>query len=423
LESREFHLVDNFVSWLASYGIAGFGAKILAWAVSIIIVFLVAYAVNFIVKRLVLRIIRLLILKSRSRWDDAFVSRHLFSRVSHLAPALVIYFFAPAFPEISQWIIRFSIAYVMIVGLVSIYALLSALGDVYYSFDIARDRPIKGYIQVVKILLGVIAGILVISVIINRSPTLLLGGIGALTAVIILVFKDTILGFIASIQLSSNNMVRIGDWIEMPKYGADGDVIDMTLATVKVRNWDKTITTIPTYAMISDSFKNWRGMQESGGRRIKRAINIDMNSVKFVGQEMYDRFMKIQLLRDYLISRREEIDKYNAEHDVDTSELVNGRNMTNLGTFRAYMVAYLKNHPKIHNDMTFMVRHLPPGPQGIPVEIYVFSNDQVWANYESIQADIFDHILAVIPRFDLRVFQSPSGGDLQELAARLNINN
>jgi miniconductance mechanosensitive channel len=234
------------------------------------------------------------------------------------------------------------------------------------------------------------------------------------------VFKDSILGLVASVQLSSNDMVRIGDWIEMPKYGADGDVIDVTLHTVKVRNWDKTITTIPSYALISDSFKNWRGMSESGGRRIKRAINLDMTTVKFVDSELLDRLNKIQLLKPYILARIKEIDEYNRTNDVDQSVLVNGRNMTNVGTFRAYIAAYLRNHPKINQDLTFLIRQLPPNEHGLPMEVYVFSADQVWANYESIQADIFDHILAVLPYFDLRAFQSPSGYDMRSLRGDLN---
>jgi miniconductance mechanosensitive channel len=208
-------------------------------------------------------------------------------------------------------------------------------------------------------------------------------------------------------------MVRIGDWIEMPKYGADGDVIDVTLHTVKVQNWDKTISTIPAYHLISDSFKNWRGMSESGGRRIKRSVSIDMSSVKFCTPDMLNRFEKFQLITDYIKSRRTEISEYNRAHQVDTSELINGRNMTNIGTFRAYLVAYLRNHPLIHDEMTFLVRQLPPGDHGLPIEIYVFSKDQVWANYEAIQADIFDHILAVLPSFELRVFQEPTGHDFR----------
>jgi miniconductance mechanosensitive channel len=212
-------------------------------------------------------------------------------------------------------------------------------------------------------------------------------------------------------------MVRIGDWIEMPKYGADGDVIDVSLLTIKVQNWDKTITTIPAYSLISDSFKNWRGMQESGGRRIKRPVYLDMTSVKFCDEEMLRRFEKYQLITDYIKQKRTEIAEYNKANDIDTSELINGRNLTNLGTFRAYVAAYLHHHPKIHQGLTFLIRHRPPTEKGLPLEIYVFSNDQVWANYEAIQADIFDHILAVVPMFDLRIFQLPSGYDIKTLSS------
>jgi miniconductance mechanosensitive channel len=238
-----------------------------------------------------------------------------------------------------------------------------------------------------------------------------------MAAVLILVFRDTILGFVASIQLSANNMVKPGDWIEMPSHNADGTVLDISLNTVKVQNWDKTIATVPTYALVSESFRNWKGMEESGGRRIKRSINIDMNSVCFVDDKMAERFKKIQVLKDYVVNREEEIKKYNEENKIDGSVVVNGRRMTNLGTFRKYVEEYLLQHPKIHNDMTFLVRQLQPDERGLPIEIYVFSNDQAWANYEAIQADIFDHILAVIPQFDLRVFQSPSGRDFQNLAS------
>jgi len=244
---------------------------------------------------------------------------------------------------------------------------------------------------------------------------LLFSGLGAMTAVLMLVFKDPLLGFIAGIQLSANRMVARGDWIEMPKYGADGDVLEVALTTVKIQNWDKTITTIPTYALITESFKNWRGMTESGGRRIKRAINIDMQSIKFCDDDMLARFIKIQHVAEYMERKRDEIASWNAERGVDASTPVNGRRLTNVGTFRAYVVAYLNSHPMIDADMTFLVRQLAPTPHGLPIEIYVFSRDQDWVRYEDIQSDIFDHILAVSSEFDLRVYQTPSGGDLQTL--------
>jgi miniconductance mechanosensitive channel len=304
-----------------------------------------------------------------------------------------------------------------------VYSFLNAVNDIYCNYEISRQRPIKGYLQVIQIILTIFVVISIIATLFDRPIWPLITGLGAMTAVLILVFKDSILGLVASILISTNDMVRIGDWIEMPQYGADGDVVDISLTTVKVQNWDKTIATIPTYALISDSFKNWRGMSESGGRRIKRAIRIDMNSIKFCDPAMLDRFEKYQLITDYVKSRRQEIAEYNETHKIDASYLVNGRNMTNVGTFRAYIAAYLKKHPKIHQEMTFLIRHLPPGRDGLPIEIYVFSNDQVWANYEAIQADIFDHILAVLPYFDLTIFQDPTGRDIRMLSGSKSIES
>jgi len=249
----------------------------------------------------------------------------------------------------------------------------------------------------------------------NKTPIFLLSGVGALAAVMMLIFRDSILGFVAGIQLAANKMVAVGDWIEMPKYGADGDVLEVALTTVKVQNWDKTITTIPTYALISESFKNWRGMAESGGRRIKRSVSLDMSSIKFCDEEMLDRYRKIQYISEYIETKKIELEKFNQATEVDHASLANGRRMTNIGTFRAYVQAYLRNHPEINKDMTFLIRQLPPSENGLPIEIYVFSKDKVWANYEAIQADIFDHILAVVPEFDLRVYQNPTGADFQAL--------
>jgi miniconductance mechanosensitive channel len=296
-------------------------------------------------------------------------------------------------------------------------AVLNALHEIYRSLPISQGRNIKGYIQVVKIVFYFIAIILIISIFSGEAPKVLLGGLGAMAAVLILVFKDTILGFVASIQLSANKMVNVGDWISMPKYNADGDVIDIGLNTVKVQNWDKTIATIPTYALVSDSFNNWRGMEESGGRRIKRSLNIDMNSVGFLSKNQIDKFRKFNLLKDYVVQKEKEITEFNKSLNLEADEVTNGRKMTNLGTFRKYLEEYLMAHPKIHTDMTFLVRYLQPTEKGMPVEIYVFSNDQAWANYEAIQSDIFDHILAILPEFELRVFQNPTGSDFQKLTS------
>ncbi len=402
--------------WLNNHGVASEVSSWLGWIILAVGVVVVAMLAKFITRRIVLRFIAFFVRRTRTNWDDALLQRRFFSRLAHFTPAIIFYFSAPLFPSFTDIIERLAMVYMIMAGVFAVSAFLTAVEDVYNTYAVSREKPIKGYVQITRIILFLFLGIVALATAMDRSPWLLLSGLGAMTAVILLIFRDSILGLVASVQLSANDMVRIGDWIEMPKYGADGDVIDVTLNTVKVRNWDKTITTIPAYDLISDSFKNWRGMQESGGRRIKRSVNIDMASIKFCDNAMLERFEQYQLLAPYVRERREEIAKYNKEHDVDTRHLVNGRNMTNIGTFRAYIAAYLHSHPKVHQDMTFLIRHLPPGETGLPIEIYVFSNDQEWANYEAIQADIFDHILAVIPFFDLRVFQRPSGYDFRGLA-------
>lgn len=385
----------------------------------ILIILLIAILTDIVTRKLILGIIRRVIKKTSTSWDDIVYEKKVFNRLSHLAPAIVL-FYSTSFVlgnyesliDVIQVLIKI---YMIVVTLLVLNSFLGAFHAIYQTLPVSKDRPIKGYIQVIMIILYTIAIIMVLSLILGRSPVGILTGIGALAAVLILVFKDTILGFVASIQLSANNMVRIGDWISLPKHNADGTVIEITLNTVKVQNWDKTISTIPTYALVSDSFGNWRGMEESGGRRIKRHINIDMRSVKFCSPEMLEKFKGIIYLRDYIDEKQEEIARYNTENKIDDSIIVNGRRMTNLGTFRKYLEMYLKNHPMIHDNMTFLVRHLQPDETGIPIEIYVFSKDQKWANYESIQADIFDHILAVIPEFDLIAFQNPSGDDIRSL--------
>ncbi len=413
-------MADQLEQWLNGQGIASGPSHIFHWLILAVGLILVAWLVNYIARRVIVGLIAVFVKRTQTRWDDILFERNVFSRLSHLAPALVFYYAAPIFAPISVIIERLSVVYMMLAGLYATIAFLNGVADIYQGYDISRQKPIKGYIQITIIILSVIVGIIAVSIVINRDPRFLLTGLGAMTAVLILVFKDSILGLVASIQISANNLVQIGDWIEMPKYGADGDVVDITLLTVKVQNWDKTYTNIPAYFLISDSFKNWRGMSESGGRRIKRAVNIDMNTIKLCTEEMLDRYERFQLITDYVRTRRKEITDFNVEKKIDLSELVNGRRMTNIGTFRAYVAAYLRNHPKVNKNMTFMVRHLAPGEHGLPIEIYVFSSDQEWVNYEAIQADIFDHILAVVPRFDLRVYQSPAGADLERIGERLS---
>ncbi len=377
----------------------------------------VAIIANAIAKKIVVKLIQRLAARTKTDWDDILVRNNVFRWLSHLAPGLVIYYGCLGlYPELelNGWIQRVAMAYMGVILLMVVNSALNAVVDIYRASSGSQGRPIKGLVQMIQITIWAVGVITLVALLMNQSPWKFLTGIGALSAVLLLVFKDSILGPVASFQMSANNMVRIGDWIEMPKYGADGDVIDISLNTVKVQNWDKTISTIPTYALVADPVKNWRGMSESGGRRIKRAICIDMQTVTFCSDEMLDRFENFEHVATYLKERRGEIEAFNKEHRVDIAEVINGRRITNLGTFRAYIVGYLRHHPLIHTeDMTFLVRQLAPTEHGLPIEIYVFSRDQVWANYESIQADIFDHIIAAVPEFDLAVFQSPTGRDFR----------
>ena len=404
-------LTSLITDFLVNNGVSDSIANLIGLAVTITLLLILAIISYWITKHYLVKLLEIVFKRSKNTWDDALVQHGFVKRLSNMMPIIVVYMSidllmpSQAFaPELFK---RVSMVFFVMAGVWILDSVLLAVREIYSSSQIASRRPIRGYTDAIKIIAYVMAGIFIISILTDKSPWGILSILGGFTVVLMLIFKDTILGFVASIQLSGHDMVRVGDWIEMPKYGADGDVIDVTIHTVKVRNWDKTITTIPTYGLVTDAFKNWRGMSKSGGRRIKRSLNIDMSSIKFCTDEMLESFEKFALLKEYLQHKKEEISAYNAEHEVDGSQLINGRHQTNIGVFRAYVVAYLKNHPKIHQTMTFLVRHLEPTPYGLPVQIYVFSNDQAWANYEAIQADIFDHLLAALPEFDLRVFQNP----------------
>ncbi|MEE8577727.1 MAG: mechanosensitive ion channel domain-containing protein [candidate division Zixibacteria bacterium] len=410
-------VIERLTRWLESQGVSLAIAEALGWVVAATVVAVLAYIVNLIAKRVLVASVRKMASRTQSTWDDALVQRKVFERFSHIAPVLVVYFSAALFGPAQDWILKGAVLYILVASLLVLSSFLDAVVDIYRKSDKSGNRPIKGYVQVIKIAAFILGGIYAFGEITGQDVSILLGGIGAMTAVLMLVFKDSILGLVASIQLSSNDMVRLGDWVEMPKYGADGDVVDISLNTIKIQNWDKTISTIPSYALISDSFRNWRGMSESGGRRIKRSVWVDTSSIRFCSTEMLTKFSKIQLLRKYIATKQEELAAYNAKHQIDVDVEVNGRRMTNIGVFRAYLVAYLRQHPSIHQDMTFLVRQLPPGEHGLPIELYVFSNDQEWANYEAIQSDIFDHILAVLPHFELRAFQYPTGYDLRRTSS------
>ncbi|MFO7575051.1 MAG: mechanosensitive ion channel [Bacteroidales bacterium] len=381
------------------------------------VVFIISYSVNYLVRLFIIRVVHRVIIRSKATWDDIFVQNRVFTRLSHLAPALVIWAMAEwALADYPNWldaVQKLAYIYALAICAIVVNSLIESLHQLYMRKPGSERKHIKGYIQLAKILVYIIIILLVISLVFKKEVGSLVLGLGGMAAVLILVFQDTILGFVASVQISGNQMVNVGDWITMPSRGVDGDVIDMTLYTVKVQNFDRTIVTVPTHAMMKESFQNWAGMARSGGRRIKRSIRIDMKSIKFLDEELKVRLYKIQILRPYMDAKEAEIRKYNAEHGIDDGSLVNGRRMTNIGTFRAYTQAYLSRHPNVNTDMILMVRQLPPDEKGLPLEIYVFSKEKEWVIYEAVQADIFDHLLSVIKEFDLRIFEYPTGEDMQ----------
>jgi miniconductance mechanosensitive channel len=413
--------MELILEWLSRFDLSQETAVLLAKGLLVAAALIIALFADITARKILNKFIGRLVEKTKNSWDNIIFQRGIFRHLGHIAPLLILYAATGIiFPEENPLIAllqRLLQAWMIVIILMVINALLSSVQEIYQSFEISKKRPIKGYLQIIKIFLFIIGAILIVTTILNTSPVGLLSGIGALSAIILLVFRDSILGLVASIQLSANNMIRIGDWIEMPSYGVDGDIIDVTLQTVTVQNWDKTIATIPIYALISSSFRNWRGMQESGGRRIKRSINIDMNSIRFCDAELTERLRKFRLIHDYLETKEKEIAEYNRSHDIDEKkEYFNGRRMTNIGTFRAYISAYLHSLPLVRDDMTFLVRHLAPTEHGLPMEIYVFCADQRWAYYEALQADIFDHLLAVLPLFDLSIYQAPGSRDIRLLS-------
>ncbi|HEY6643317.1 mechanosensitive ion channel family protein [Povalibacter sp.] len=389
----------------------------------VVLLVLVIWFANTLTRSLLVRSVTRAVKLAPSQWDAAILGRGVIARLANVVPALIAYYgiaFVEGLPHGAVTLVRgVASAYVVLTIALSLANLLNAIGAIYEQRDPerARARPIKGYLQVAKLVIYLLAAILMVATLFNRDPLLLLSGLGAMTAVLMLVFKDTLLSLVASVQLSTHDMLRVGDWIEMPQLNADGFAIDISLHTVKVQNWDKTITTIPTWRLISESYKNWRGMFESGGRRIKRSLFLDQTSVRFLSAEERTRLRRLALMADYLDGKQAELEEFNARLLAEGKDTVNTRRVTNVGTFRAYVQAYLRNHSLIHQDMTLLVRQLQPGPQGLPLEIYCFTSTTAWADYEGIQADIFDHLYAILPQFGLRVFQQPSGEDVQRAVA------
>ena len=389
------------------------------WYTSYLLIGMLCLVAYFITSRILLRTVSHLFKKTSTKFDDILIEERVFNKLPFLVPLVILY----NSKDLLYWnnlLDRVILSTIALIFLYSLNALINALNEMFKLTDLSKKFSIKSYTQIGKLLINIFGIIVVIAVLTGNSPVYLLSGLGALTAVLILVFKDTILSLVSSVQISSNDLFKVGDWVEAPQFGADGDVIDIALHSVKIQNWDKTISVIPTNKLIDSSFKNWRGMAESGGRRIKRSINIDMSSIKFCTNEMIDRYSKYNVIANYLKVKLEEVQRFNIENNITDESLINGRSLTNIGTFRAYIEGYLRNHNKIHDEMTFLVRQLSPSANGLPIEIYVFSNDTDWLNYEKIQADIFDHLLAVVSEFELKVFQNPSGSDFKSSFANAN---
>ena len=416
MENRIDHLMYQ---WLLDLGLAENIATGIQFLVELLVLVLLCFIADKIAKKIFVRIVTTIVKRTSFVWDDILLENKVFDRLAHLAPALVVqatatYVFED-FQDFIPFVKRIADAYMVGVMLMVVISIFNTLEHYFKQTESLKDKPIDSYFQLAKLVSYFVFGVLIIAKIFNKDPQGILTAMGALTAVSMLVFKDTILGFVASIQLSANDMIRVGDWVSMPKYGADGDVIKITLNTVKVQNWDKTISTIPTYSFVSDSFKNWRGMAEAGGRRIKRSIVLKSGSVQFCDAEMVSKFKNYALIKGYLDTKVEEINKYNEQGEYDKSFLINGRHLTNIGVFRVYTEAYIKSLNSIHPDLTCMVFQSEATEFGIPIQVYCFTKTTEWGEYEEVQSDIFDHLYASAPEFGLEVFQQPSGGDFKKI--------
>ncbi len=396
-------------------GIANTAGVFIVLAMIILLAVIVDYICKVIFKRVIIPVVK----RTKATWDDLLLDKKVINNLIYIIPALLIYILVSLIftqeTTLAEWIRRLCSVYMVAVVINFISAILDLTKEIIHHNKNLREKSFHGLFQILKIILFFVGGIIIISIIIEKSPVTLFAGLGASAAILTLVFKDSIVGFVSGVQLSANDMLRVGDWITVPKYNINGYVIEVTLYTVKVQNFDNTITTIPPSALIYESFQNWRGMQESGGRRIKRSINIDMNSIRFCTPEMLDKYRKIGLLKDYIEQKETILYAYNQEHNIDNSVLVNGRRQTNIGVFRAYLERYIESLEPVNTNLHHMVRQLQPTEKGIPIELYFFSSEKNWIKYEQIQSDVFDHVLVIIPEFDLHVFQAPSGHDFVKL--------
>tara|TARA_Y100000385_G_C13069063_1_gene628110 strand:+ start:904 stop:2106 length:1203 start_codon:yes stop_codon:yes gene_type:complete len=366
-----------------------------------------------LIRYVVLKAISRLFEKTSTKLDDILIETGFLNRTSYIVPLIILYNLFNSFIGSYLIINRLLLSLITIVIILSFNSLLNVFNDIYNRSKYSNNINLKSYFQILRLIINLLSIIVVISIISGQSPLYLLSGLGALTAVLMLIFKDTILSFVSSIQINSNDLFKIGDWVEAPQFGADGDVIDIALHTIKIQNWDKTISIIPTHKLIDSSFKNWRGMSDSGGRRIKRSINIDMNSIKFCNDELINNFKSITIISEYIDRKLSNLKEHN--ESVNKESIINGRALTNIGTYRAYIKAYLRNNKDIHKDMTFLVRQLSPTSNGLPIQIYVFSKNTNWIDYEEIQSDIFDHLISALHQFDLKIYQQPSGNDLLKI--------
>lgn len=366
-----------------------------------------------LMRYVVLKAISRLFEKTSTKLDDILIETGFLNRISYIVPLIILYNLFNSFIGSYLIINRLLLSLIAIVIILSFNSLLNVFNDIYNRSKYSNNINLKSYFQILRLIINLLSIIIVISIISGQSPLYLLSGLGALTAVLMLIFKDTILSFVSSIQINSNDLFKIGDWVEAPQFGADGDVIDIALHTIKIQNWDKTISIIPTHKLIDSSFKNWRGMSDSGGRRIKRSINIDMNSIKFCNDELINNFKSITIISEYIDRKLSNLKEHN--ESVNKESIINGRALTNVGTYRAYIKAYLSNNKDIHKDMTFLVRQLSPTSNGLPIQIYVFSKNTNWIDYEEIQSDIFDHLISALHQFDLKIYQQPSGNDLLKI--------
>lgn len=411
------NIADNLERWLTGIGMNAWWAAGFKTVILVLLIIFICIAANYIAKEIILTIVRKIVKRSKNQWDDVLLEKKVFHRFSHLVPAIIIYYSAPVVMGVNGDFIKIThscvFIYIIFTGMFIISAFLNALNEIYLKIPSSKDRPVKGFLQVINIFNFIVGGILILSVVIDKNPGYFLTGIGALAAILLIVFKDSLLGLVAGIQLTANNMVKIGDWISMPSKGTDGTVTEITLHTVKIENWDKTITMLPSYSLVSESFINFRGLEDSKARRVKRSLNIDIQSIRFLDDNDITELKKIALIKEYLENKVAELSEANS--GTDSSFLLNQRRLTNIGTFRIYVLNYLKANQDIRQDLTLIVRQLQPNETGLPLELYFFSKIYEWEPFEILQADVFDHLLAVVSRFGLKIFQSPSGDDFRNL--------